>query len=157
MRHQCRHGHGLKHAARDTTQYALVQARMAVTTHDDQIEIDIGRNGQDRRLDIRTIGVHVQDVRGQFLAGQMSLQGGGGHIRRYFLLIDADDGDGFRGAEKRSGVACSASRTASTVASREASGFGPKVRSSPVSSGLNPTHVRSQEMARRVRAGGLSA
>lgn len=35
MRHQRRHGHGLKHAARNSSQNALLKTRMAVASHDD--------------------------------------------------------------------------------------------------------------------------
>jgi hypothetical protein len=43
MRHQGRHRHRLKHARRDTTQYALLPARMTMAAHYHQIETVVGR------------------------------------------------------------------------------------------------------------------
>lgn len=44
MGHQCWHGHGLKHVPRDATQNALLQVRMTVAAHHDQIETVVGRD-----------------------------------------------------------------------------------------------------------------
>ena len=44
MRHQRWHSHGLEHATRDATENTLLQARMTITAHHDQIETLVGRD-----------------------------------------------------------------------------------------------------------------
>ena len=96
MRHQCRDRHGLKHAARDPSQNALFKTRMAVASHDDQIETGVCRDREDGGLDIGAVRSHALDARGKAMPRQMHRQGRRGRIRRCLRLVDADDGDGLR-------------------------------------------------------------
>ena len=71
IRHQCWHGHGFKHAARDTAQDTLIQAGMAVAAHDDQIEAAVGCNRQDGRLDFGAASLHTLNSCGEAAPRQL--------------------------------------------------------------------------------------
>jgi hypothetical protein len=115
MRHQRRNGHGLKHPARNAAQNALLQARMAVAAHDDQIETGVGCDRQNCRLDIRVICTRALDLRRKAMPGQMCCQGRRGGIGRCLCLVDADDGDRLRASQKRRSVTNGARRQSASV------------------------------------------
>jgi len=78
---------------------------MAITAHDDQIDIGISRNREDGRLNICVIGAGAFDARDKPALCQVRDQSRGGFLRGYFRRVDGDDGDGVRTSQKRRGVA----------------------------------------------------
>jgi hypothetical protein len=93
----------------------FLKARMAVTTHDDQIETGIGCNRQDRRLNIHAISFHALDARREAAPRQMCHQGGHGYVRGYVRIVDADDSDSLRTSQKRRCVTKGTRRQAASV------------------------------------------